>query len=98
MDSLLEEDVNGVRVYPCTKPWSDGTTGLTLSPLALLEKLAALVPLSRLHLVHYAEGWASHSAAWGTLQELWTRRGRRRGARGDSGVGACSRGGREKYF
>ena len=26
-------------------PWSDGTTGITLSPLALLEQLAAVVPL-----------------------------------------------------
>ncbi len=26
-------------MYTFTKPWSDGTTGLTLSPLELLEKL-----------------------------------------------------------
>ena len=26
------------------RPWSDGTTGIKLSPLELLEKLAALVP------------------------------------------------------
>ncbi len=31
--------------------WSDGTTHLVLSPLELIEKLAALVPPSRLNLV-----------------------------------------------
>ena len=50
----LEEDANGDLVYTFTKPWSDGTTGITLSPLELLEKLAAIVPLPRVHLVRYA--------------------------------------------
>jgi hypothetical protein len=31
----LAEDAHGDLVYTCTKPWSDGTTGITLSPLAL---------------------------------------------------------------
>jgi len=31
----------GDRLYTCTSPWSAGTTGSTLSPLELLEKLAA---------------------------------------------------------
>ena len=43
------------------KPWSGGTTGITLSPLALLEKLAALVPLPRVHLVRYGGILAPHS-------------------------------------
>jgi Putative transposase len=47
----LEEDAHGDFVYTFTKPWSDGTTGITLSPLELLERLAALVPLPRVHLV-----------------------------------------------
>ena len=29
----LAEDDHGDFVYTCTKPWSDGTTGMTLSPL-----------------------------------------------------------------
>jgi len=37
----LAEDANGDLVYSLTTPWSDGTTGLTLSPLELLEKRAA---------------------------------------------------------
>jgi hypothetical protein len=47
----LTQDARGDLLYTCTHPWSDGTTGLRLSPLALLETLAALVPLPRLPLV-----------------------------------------------
>ena len=45
----LAQDANGDLVYPCTHRWSDGTIGIRLSPLELLEKLAALVPLPRVH-------------------------------------------------
>ena len=34
-------------------PWSDGTGHLLLSPMELLEKLAALAPPPRLHLLRY---------------------------------------------
>ena len=34
-------------------PWSDGTSLLVLSPLELIEKLAALVPPPRLNLIRY---------------------------------------------
>ena len=47
----LAQDANGELVYTCTHPWSDGITGIRLAPLELLEKLAALVPLPRVHLV-----------------------------------------------
>src|SRR5262249_42276286 len=47
----LTQDANGDLVYTFTHPWSDGTTGIRLSPVELVEKLAALVPLSRVHLV-----------------------------------------------
>jgi hypothetical protein len=57
----LAEDAHGDLVYTFTKPWSDGTTGISLSPLELLEKLAALVPLPRVHLVRYAGCLAPHS-------------------------------------
>ena len=61
--SLERLDVNtdGDLLYTFTRPWSDGTTGITLSPLELLEKLAALVPLPRLHLVRYGGCLAPHS-------------------------------------
>jgi Putative transposase len=48
-------------------PWSDGTTGITLSPLELLEKLAALVPLPRVHLVRYGGCLAPHSSLRGAI-------------------------------
>jgi len=34
-------------------PWSDGTTAILLSPTELIEKLSALVPPPRKHLVRY---------------------------------------------
>jgi hypothetical protein len=49
----LEQDANGDLVSTFTHPWSDGTTGVQLVPWELLEKLAALVPLPRVHLVRY---------------------------------------------
>ena len=49
----LEEDANGDLIYTFPKPGSDGTTGIPLSPLELLEKLAALVPPPRVHQVRY---------------------------------------------
>jgi len=54
-------------LYTFTKPWSDGTTGITLAPLELLEKLAALVPLPRVHLVRYAGCLAPHSQLRGAI-------------------------------
>ena len=63
----LEEDANGDLMYAFTRPWSDGTTGIKLSPLELLEKLAALVPLPRAHLVRYAGCLAPHSMLRGSI-------------------------------
>jgi hypothetical protein len=57
----LERDANGDLLYTFTHAWSDGTTGIKLSPLELLEKLAALVPLPRMHLVRYGGCLAPHS-------------------------------------
>ena len=57
----LEQDVNGDLLYRFTRPWSDGTTGIKLAPLELLEKWAALVPLPRAHLLRYGGNLAPHS-------------------------------------
>jgi hypothetical protein len=57
----LTQDANGDLIYTFTHPWSDGTTGIRLSPVELVEKLAALVPLPRLHLMRYGGCLASHS-------------------------------------
>jgi hypothetical protein len=63
----LEQDANGDLVYTFTHPWSDGTTGIRLSPMELLEKLAALVPLPRVHLVRYGGCLAPHSHLRGAI-------------------------------
>jgi len=63
----LAQDANGDLVYTFTHPWSDGTTGIRLSPVELLEKLAALVPLPRVHLVRYGGCLASHSHPRGAI-------------------------------
>ena len=59
--SELAQDANGDLIYRFNRPWSDGTTGIKLSPFELLEKLAALVPLPRAHLVRYSGCLAPHS-------------------------------------
>jgi hypothetical protein len=63
----LQEDANGDLVSTFTHPWSDGTTGIRLSPLALLEKLAALVPLPHVHLMRYGGCLAPHSHLCGSV-------------------------------
>jgi Putative transposase/Transposase zinc-binding domain len=63
----LQEAANGDLVYTFTHPWSDGTTGITLSPLELLEKLAALVPLPYVHLVRYGGCLAPHNHLRGAI-------------------------------
>ena len=63
----LEQDANGDLLYTFTRPWSDGTTGIKLSPLELLEKLAALVPLPRVHLVRYGGCLAPQSTLRGAI-------------------------------
>jgi hypothetical protein len=63
----LIQDTNGDLVYTFTHPWSDGTTGIRLSPMELVEKLAALVPLPRVHLVRYSGCLAPHSHLRGAI-------------------------------
>jgi Putative transposase len=63
----LVQDTNGDLLYTFTHPWSDGTTGIRLAPLELLEKLAALVPLPHIHLVRYGGCLAPHSHLRGAI-------------------------------
>jgi hypothetical protein len=44
---------SGRLAYRIKTPWRDGTTQVTMSDAELLEKLAALVPAPRFHLVRY---------------------------------------------
>jgi hypothetical protein len=71
----LQEDAHGDLVYTFTHPWSDGTTGITLSPLELLEKLAALVPLPHVHLVRYGGCLAPHSHLRGAIRPTLRQQG-----------------------
>ena len=57
----LAQDENGDLLYTFTRVWSDGTMGIKLSPLELIEKLAALVLPPRVHQVRYAGCLAAHS-------------------------------------
>src|SRR6266545_3804371 len=63
----LAQDTNGDLLSTFTHPWSDGTTSIRLSPVELLEKLAALVPLPRVHLVRSGGCLAPHSHLRGAI-------------------------------
>jgi hypothetical protein len=54
---------DGRLLYRLRRRWRDGTTHLVFEPLELLEKLAALVPPPRFHLVRY-HGILAPRAAW----------------------------------
>ena len=76
-------------------PWADGTTALLLSPQELLEKLSALVPPPRLHLIRYHGVLAPASASGAGVCDAGVARTRCTGITTESnGVGCwpvCSR-------
>jgi hypothetical protein len=43
------------------RPFSDGTTHIVFTPLEFMEKLSALVPKPRIHLIRYAGAFARHT-------------------------------------
>src|SRR5436309_244549 len=71
----LAQDANGDLVSTFTHPWSDGTTGIRLAPLELVEKLAALVPLPRVHLVRYGGCLAPPSYLRGVIRPTLRQQG-----------------------
>jgi hypothetical protein len=73
----LAQDANGDLISTFTHPWSDGTTGIRLSPVELLEKLAALVPLPRVHLVRYGGCLALYSHLRGAIIPTTDRKNKR---------------------
>jgi hypothetical protein len=60
-DRLKILDDNVVRLE-FKKPWSDGTSSVEMSPLALIARLAALVPPPKRHLTGYFGLLSSHSS------------------------------------
>ena len=61
--SRIEEAPGGGVVLRFKRPWSDGTTGLRLTDLELVQRLAALVPPPHANMVFY-HGVFGPSAAW----------------------------------
>ena len=49
----LKRDGAGNVVLQLKSPWRDGTTHLRMSPLEFMQRLAALVPRPRLHLIRF---------------------------------------------
>ena len=57
---------DGRLLYRFKRPWRDGTTHIVLTPLELLEKLSAIVPAPKTHLVRYS-GIFAPAAKWRSL-------------------------------
>jgi hypothetical protein len=62
----LEPLSDGRLLYRFKRPWRDGTTHIVLTPLELLEKLSAIVPAPKTHLVRYS-GILGPAAKWRPL-------------------------------
>ena len=48
----VQTNASGQVVLRLKTSWRDGTTHLVMSPLEFMQRLAALVPRPRLHLIH----------------------------------------------
>ena len=49
----VQTNAAGQAVLKLKTPWRDGTTHLVMSPLEFMQRLAALVPRPRLHLIRF---------------------------------------------
>jgi len=59
-EERLSANAAGDVIYKFKKPWDDGTTAIKLTPMELMERLAALVPRPRVHLTRYHGVLAPH--------------------------------------
>jgi hypothetical protein len=57
-EERLERDDSGDIVYRLKNSWSDGTTGIRLSPSEMIEKLIALIPPRSSPLLRYGGEFA----------------------------------------
>ena len=57
---------DGRLLYRLKRRWRDGTTHMIFEPLELVEKLAALVPPPRFHLIRY---YVEHRFMWSQSRE-----------------------------
>ena len=51
---------SGQVIYTLKKPYDDGTTAISMSPIELMERLAALVPRPKIHLTRFSGVFAPH--------------------------------------
>jgi hypothetical protein len=56
----LSQNSHGQVIYKLKKPYDDGTTHIVLTPLELLERLAAIVPRPRVHLTRFSGVFGPH--------------------------------------
>jgi hypothetical protein len=59
--SRLRQNDDGSVIYRMKSPWQDGTTAITMDPLAFIARLCALIPPPRFHMVRYHGCLAPHS-------------------------------------
>jgi len=57
----LKRNRAGQVVLQLKSPWRDGTTHIVMSPLQLMQRLAALLPRPRLHLIRLHGVLAAHA-------------------------------------
>ena len=62
----FSSDPERVARFQRERPWRDGTTHVVYEPLELLEKLSALVPVPRAHVVRYA-GVLAPASKWRSM-------------------------------
>ncbi len=60
-DERVQLNAAGQVELKLKSPWRDGTTHLVMSPLEFMQRLAALVPRPRLHLIRF-HGWLAPNA------------------------------------
>ena len=60
-EDRLSLAANGNIILKLKTPYSNGTTHINFSPLEFIEKLAALVPRPRIHLIRFHGLFAPHS-------------------------------------
>ena len=63
----LKRNPAGQVVLQLKSPYRDGTTHIVMSPLELMQRLAALVPRPRLHLIRFHGVLAPHAALRATI-------------------------------
>jgi hypothetical protein len=63
-DERVQINAAGQVELKLKTPWRDGTTHLVMSPLEFMQRLAALVPRPRLHLIRFHGVLAANAKLW----------------------------------